>query len=159
MFDALNDVRPRCFSFVIDYSNAALMSTTVVPDDNSTAVIPASFAMTFLWERQLVYWAAFPQMIVDRPSQMSNTGGTRRVLSEVDSRVPTSRRGSKCDTRVKGRARRFSGRWRVGMLLGTGRVGTRGEGRQKSERETNASEGNPRLKHRGWYALERADPL
>lgn len=101
MFDSFHQVRPGGNSGKIDDTDTALVTTTTVPDGHSTGVVTATLSMTTLGERQLLDRPAFPQMVIDRSPQMSDTRRARFVRSKEDSGIFAGGRGSESNAGVE----------------------------------------------------------
>src|SRR5438045_9637857 len=61
----------------IDDANPPLMATTAVSDCHLTSIISSTFPMPLLWKRQRIIGVAFPEVIVNRSSEMWNSRCTR----------------------------------------------------------------------------------
>lgn len=73
VFDALHQLGARCISQEIDRSNTALVTTTLMPDGHSTRVVTTALPVTPFGKRQLLYRTSLPDVVIDRPAQMSDT--------------------------------------------------------------------------------------
>jgi len=61
-------------AFEVDCPHSSSGTTTPVPHDYPTAVIPSALAMTDFGEGKLKIGLALVEMVVDRSLQMSDTG-------------------------------------------------------------------------------------
>lgn len=120
VLDALHQVRSWAAPFEIYCPYPSLGATTTMSDRDSSVDITTTLGMALLGEGQGQKWTAFPEMVVDRSPQMTDTRGTwlvgsdnRRarlgLLNDLDNRLV-------CDT--VGSCR--------GFLAGYGRLATDG---------------------------------
>lgn len=102
VLNPFHDMRTRGASGEINDSNAPLMTTATVPNGHPTGVVAATLPMTLFGERQFVDWPPFPQVVINRSSQMSNTGRSRLIFSDQGAGVALGRWWCECDGRFGG---------------------------------------------------------
>lgn len=84
VLDTLDRVRPWRPPVEVDGTNSPLVTTTTVSNGDTTTVVPATLAVALLGERQGKIGPALPQVVVDRPLEMSKTRCPRLVCSHLD---------------------------------------------------------------------------
>jgi hypothetical protein len=89
VFNAFYQMRPGSSSCKVDNSNAAFVTTTTVPNGDPTRVVSTTLALASFGKCQLVHRSSFPQMVIDWPSQMSDTGSPWLVLSQENASIVT----------------------------------------------------------------------
>lgn len=85
VLDALDRVWPRSPPLEINGANPPLVATTAMPDGDAPAVVPAAFPVALFGNGQGQVRSALPQVVVDRPFEMSKTRRPRFVRPHFNS--------------------------------------------------------------------------
>lgn len=82
VLDSFDNMFSWLSSCKVDYTYSSCMTSTTMSDGDLTGPVSASSGMTLLRKGQSMKWSSFPQVSVERPDQMSNTGRSWCVSSE-----------------------------------------------------------------------------
>jgi len=72
--DAIDPVWARLDAVEVDGSDPPLVASSVMPHGDASGMVASALSVTLLGERERLEGAAFPQVLVDRAHQMSDSG-------------------------------------------------------------------------------------
>lgn len=72
--NSLNAVWAWFTSVEVNDSYSPLVTASAMPDRDSTGVVATTLAVTFFGKRKGLEWASFPEVIVYRSDQVTETG-------------------------------------------------------------------------------------
>lgn len=87
ILDAVDKVRTWSPSMEVDSSDSSLGAASAMPDRDNTTIVSASLSVSLFRERQGEEWPSLPQVVINWPPEMSNTGGPRLIGSHQDGRA------------------------------------------------------------------------
>lgn len=141
ILDSLNEVLSRCESLVVDYPYPPLVAAPTVPHSDPARVVSSTEMLAFFGERELEMGSAFPEVVVDGPLEMAETGGAWFVGFQRDEDLSA---GASSRLRATGDYSGLNGRWR--SVVNYGGIGA--DGRQHTAGQAGLAKGTyPGLQH------------